>query len=236
MNTEELCTKAVEIFFTTEQDITPLIEMGMNKNSAKDTIRCYSQLIVGKPFSRGMQQGVFKPLLKYLYEHNDRENLNNVLIGLDRHFAIRLEKYNQKNIGAREIVDGYKKKLALMDNDREISYPDEVDEEMKESLKEGAKKQVVVNAYERNPEARRQCLYHYGFDCKVCGINFENMYGKIGRNFIHVHHLKQISDIKEEYEIDPLEDLLPVCPNCHAMLHKLDDPSDISGLKEMLRK
>ena len=96
MNIEEIQAKAVEIFFTTEQDITPLIDMGMNKNSAKDTIRCYSQLINGKPFSRSIQQGVIKPLLKYLSDHNDKEKLKNVLIGLDKHFAIRLEKYNQK--------------------------------------------------------------------------------------------------------------------------------------------
>ena len=62
----------------------------------------------------------------------------------------------------------------------------------------------------------------------------EKTYGEIGKNFIHIHHLVKISDIKEEYMIDPIEDLRPVCPNCHAMLHKKEPPFTIEELKGML--
>lgn len=113
-----------------------------------------------------------------------------------------------------------------------LIYPDEIQDE---NLFEGTKKQVLVNAYERNPEARKQCIKKYGYDCSVCGFNFEKIYGVLGENFIHVHHLVQISDIGQEYEINPIEDLRPVCPNCHAMLHKKNPPYSINELKDITK-
>lgn len=85
---------------------------------------------------------------------------------------------------------------------------------------EGAKKQIVVNSYERNSDARKKCLEYYGLSCYVCGFNFEKAYGDLGVGFIHVHHLKPLSEINEKYELDPVKDLRPVCPNCHAMIHR----------------
>jgi predicted HNH restriction endonuclease len=102
--------------------------------------------------------------------------------------------------------------------DVQIRLAEEILEE--ETLVEGVKKQISVNAYERNPIARQKCLDYYGYNCSVCDFNFSERYGDIGKNFIYVHHLKEISQIGEEYEIDPLKDLCPVCPNCHAMLHR----------------
>ena len=37
--------------------------------------------------------------------------------------------------------------------------------------------------------------------------------------FIHVHHLRPLSEIRGEYMVDPVADLCPVCPNCHAVIH-----------------
>lgn len=85
---------------------------------------------------------------------------------------------------------------------------------------EGIKKTVTVNTYERNPQARRKCIEHWGLNCQICGFNFEENYGIWGKDFIHVHHIKPISEINKEYEIDPVKDLIPVCPNCHAMIHR----------------
>ena len=95
-------------------------------------------------------------------------------------------------------------------------YPEEVSI----ALKEGSKKTITVNSYERNPKARSECIKKYGVSCAVCGFNFENIYGQRGKGFIHVHHLIPVSDIGDEYEINPITDLRPVCPNCHAMLHR----------------
>jgi len=91
--------------------------------------------------------------------------------------------------------------------------------DIKETFREGKSKDIVQTRYERNPEARKRCLTHYGYSCKVCSFNFENHFGEIGKGFIHVHHINQISEIGREYDIDPIKDLIPVCPNCHSMIH-----------------
>lgn len=96
---------------------------------------------------------------------------------------------------------------------------------------EGKSKTVTYTTYDRSPAARQACLEHYGYDCDVCGFNFSKKYGEIGRNYIEVHHLKQIADIAEEYEIDPVNDLRPVCANCHRMLHKRRPALSIEELK-----
>jgi HNH endonuclease len=99
-------------------------------------------------------------------------------------------------------------------------------------LFEGCKKTVTVNAYERNPVARKKCIEHYGAKCAVlaCGFDFEKVYGHIGKGFIHVHHLTKLSDIGQGYIVDPIKDLRPVCPNCHAMLHQKNPPYSIEEL------
>ncbi len=62
-------------------------------------------------------------------------------------------------------------------------------------------------------------------------LHFEEEYGNIGKCFIHVHHLTQLADIRQGYEVNPIKDLRPVCPNCHAMLHKKNPPYTIEQLK-----
>lgn len=99
---------------------------------------------------------------------------------------------------------------------------------------EGAVMTVKVNRYERSPEARRLCLAHHGTTCSVCDLNFADRYGEIGAGFIHVHHLVPLSDIGESYQVDPIKDLRPVCPNCHAMLHKGNQCLTIEALKRRL--
>lgn len=99
---------------------------------------------------------------------------------------------------------------------------------------EGALSQVTVNAYERNPAAREACVKHYGANCAVCGFNFGAVYGEIGLGFIHVHHLKPLASIKIGYQVDPMKDLRPVCPNCHSMLHRRMPPYSIDELASLV--
>ena len=87
---------------------------------------------------------------------------------------------------------------------------------------EGHLKSVVVNKYERSSIARQKCIEHFGCKCLICGIDFEKAYGDIGKGFIHVHHLVPLHNIGKEYVVDYRRDLIPVCPNCHAMIHRLD--------------
>ena len=84
---------------------------------------------------------------------------------------------------------------------------------------EGAKSTIQVNKYERSSIARMKCIEKYGCKCVVCGLEFEKMYGKIGRGFIHIHHKVPISSIGKTYKVNYDDDLVPVCPNCHSMLH-----------------
>lgn len=99
---------------------------------------------------------------------------------------------------------------------------------------EGKKTTKVINIYERDPQARKKCIEHYGYICKVCSFNFEQIYGEIGKNFIHVHHEKELSLMREDYEVDPINDMKPVCPNCHSMLHKRKPAYSIEELKNIL--
>ncbi|MEO8953883.1 MAG: HNH endonuclease [Ktedonobacteraceae bacterium] len=102
----------------------------------------------------------------------------------------------------------------------EITIPEEIDIDSHENLYEGAKKQVYVNSYERNRDARDRCVKYYGARCIICGFDFEKTYGEVGRDVIHVHHLKPLCEIGETYNVDPIKDLRPVCPNCHVIIHK----------------
>jgi 5-methylcytosine-specific restriction protein A len=109
---------------------------------------------------------------------------------------------------------------------------DDLDENLK--WREGASQQVLINAYERNEKARKACITKYGVRCAACNMTFAKVYGEIGKGFIHVHHIKPLAGIRQEYEIDPIKDLVPVCPNCHAMLHTHDPPLSVEELREIL--
>jgi hypothetical protein len=98
---------------------------------------------------------------------------------------------------------------------------------------EGARIDVVQSRPERNAAVRAACLRAHGHACAVCGVDFEKRYGSIGRGFIHVHHLVPLAD--GERLVDPVRDLLPLCPNCHAMAHRKDPPLTIEELKRVLK-
>jgi 5-methylcytosine-specific restriction protein A len=101
---------------------------------------------------------------------------------------------------------------------------------------EGALRIIQVNAYERNAEARKACLSHFGVECQVCGFDFEQVYGELGTSFIHVHHIVPLSEIGKTYQVDPIKDLVPVCPNCHAMIHRTRPALSLQELKEQMRR
>lgn len=112
---------------------------------------------------------------------------------------------------------------------------DENDELLQTEFIEGLKKTTLTNRYERNKLARQTCIKHHGAICYICGFNFEKVYGKIGKGFIHVHHEIDISLIGKEYKVDPIKDLKPVCPNCHAMLHQKRPAYTIDELKSIIK-
>ncbi|HRN34562.1 MAG TPA: HNH endonuclease [Saprospiraceae bacterium] len=111
----------------------------------------------------------------------------------------------------------------------------DIDSDETASYMEGKSKEVIQTRYERNPQARKICLKHFGYSCKICGFNFEQTFGEIGKGFIHVHHINAIADIGKEYEINPKEDLIPLCPNCHAMIHAKRPAFSVDEIKEIIK-
>lgn len=95
---------------------------------------------------------------------------------------------------------------------------------------EGAKHQDTVTRYERDRENRKACIAHYGYVCQVCKMDFAKTYGDLGKEFIEVHHLHPVA--QGERNVNPITDLIPLCSNCHSMIHRQEDVSDWQGLKE----
>ena len=123
---------------------------------------------------------------------------------------------------------------ALIPAGRNGFLPEEAVDDI--GLAEGAVRRVSINSYERNAEARRMCIEQYGTSCCICGFNFETMYGELFNDFIHVHHLRPLSEITAEYIIDPVKDLRPVCPNCHAVLHRRSPAYSLEEVREFLQQ
>ena len=113
-----------------------------------------------------------------------------------------------------------------------IACPNEIS--AGQAVFEGAVTTVSVNSYERNPVARELCIAAHGHSCCVCSFDFGATYGEAALGIIHVHHLKALSSIGQEYEIDPVADLRPVCPNCHAVIHRRNPSFSIDEMQAML--
>lgn len=106
-------------------------------------------------------------------------------------------------------------------------------------IPEGAVSLARVNRYERNPLARKLCREYFNFACQVCGLRFEDRYSDIGKDYMHVHHKKPLSEIvdHENHTVNPFEDLVAVCPNCHAMIHRpAGDPLSVEELIDLMRE
>ena len=114
------------------------------------------------------------------------------------------------------------------------SFPDELPEPEGATFPEGAVERVLVNRYERNPRAREACIRYHGTRCTVCSLDFSERYGEIGNGFIHVHHVRPISGPGSKKRVNPRDDLVPVCPNCHAMLHRTNPPMDVQELSRRM--
>ncbi len=101
---------------------------------------------------------------------------------------------------------------------------------------EGAVQRILVNRYERDTRARAACVEYHGAKCVVCGFDFGSVYGHALNGFTHVHHLKPLSQAGPDYVIDPIADLRPVCPNCHAVIHQKDPSYSLDDVRSMLNR
>jgi 5-methylcytosine-specific restriction protein A len=114
-----------------------------------------------------------------------------------------------------------------------IKLPEDYIDEIS-MFSEGKQNKYLTNTYERNLKAREICLKYYGCKCIICGFDFEKIYGEIGKGIIHVHHINKISEINGEHEIDAIKELVPVCPNCHTVIHSKKEIYTINEMKEII--
>ena len=141
---------------------------------------------------------------------------------------IRFFKKNEREFNLEFIDDS----LFVSDIADEIN-----DEFTYQCNKEGELKVISSKYYERNPKNRQLAVQIHGLTCAVCGFNFEETYGTFGKGFIEVHHIIPLHLSGSETVIDPEKDLIPVCSNCHRMLHRnKGHPLSIDDLKKIIQE
>lgn len=131
-------------------------------------------------------------------------------------------------VGAR-YADGYNQRWTLV-----LCGAEETPQEESPTYQEGSRHSVTATAIERNPAARAACLTHYGYDCQACGFNFASTYGEHGKHYIHVHHRVELASSDGPVYTNPEKDLVPLCPNCHAMVHRGKETMSIEALRQLL--
>lgn len=100
---------------------------------------------------------------------------------------------------------------------------------------EGKMVDILSTKYERSRKNRALCIGHHGYNCKACNMSFLDSYGNLAKNYIHVHHINPISEAGISI-VDPIKDLIPLCPNCHAVVHLKTPPYSLDELKVLLKK
>lgn len=141
----------------------------------------------------------------------------------------------QNNHAYFTISEIYSGKDIVERSNEDIPIDEEYENVVNDNLREGKMSTVKVNKYERNTKARKECLKHYGYRCCVCGFDFEEYYGSIGKEIIEVHHKKALHEIKEDYVVNPIKDLIPVCSNCHTIIHHRNPKFEIEELKSIIQ-
>ncbi|WP_135076716.1 DUF3578 domain-containing protein [Terasakiella sp. SH-1] len=123
--------------------------------------------------------------------------------------------------------------------DKDFTSPDEDDPEARppsQSVEE-TRKYKLHRRIDRRSAAATKAKKHHGSVCMACDMTFEEVYGELGAGFIEAHHKVPLSELTEgvarEYDIE--KDFAVLCSNCHRMIHRMDDPSDVEGLRELLR-
>lgn len=224
---EQLDNEDITMKDATEQ----LKAKGLELDQVFTYLSIYPCLLRGKIFKNTINPPGMVYYLDRFFETKGMDRFQKALQALSLHIDCYEGTPGVDVSGNREILNKYLASYGLAGDDYfEESITGSA------SLLEGRTKQITVNIYERNPIVRAKCIEHHGPVCQVCDLNFEIKYGKIGKGFIHVHHLIELSTIGDDYEVDPIHDLHPVCPNCHAMLHKKNPAYLVKDLWKLMNK
>lgn len=106
-----------------------------------------------------------------------------------------------------------------------------------QDFKEGKAMKILVNAFERSEKARNLAIEYHGSKCFACGFDFYEKYGELGKGYIQIHHIVPLNKIKKEYKVDYKTDLIPLCANCHAMIHRTskEHMMSVDELKKLIK-
>lgn len=180
-----------------------------------------------------------RPLMTIRYKCEVKHNMRLVLVDQIDNIDLDLVLLIEKGLKAAPLVPQMLTGKLLeyieehaKESDLNYLYPDVIRKELE--IHEAIKRRFVTKQFETSPMARKKCLDHHGMSCVVCGMNFEEKYGYFGKDLIHVHHTIPLNEVADNYVITYKSDLVPVCPNCHALLHKKIDGVELTV--EALRK
>lgn len=208
----------------------------LNPTSVANMIMNLDGMLKGKTLKRAMNDFTWDYFLRRIRDDFSQEAFDTALQAVEQH----VDYYESLGRGLRPSLRALVARFGKQSGDKSVHssgeptntiYPDDI-EDPASVLVEGALQRITVNRYERDPVARQKCIDHFGAACVVCGFDFEKRYGAIGAGFIHVHHLVDIASIGGRYQVDPVMDLRPVCPNCHAMLHQERPAISVESLKQ----
>lgn len=89
---------------------------------------------------------------------------------------------------------------------------------------------------ERNRTAAKYAKKFHGSRCQACDLDFGERYGEIGKGFIEAHHLRPIAKLEEGIPVkyDVAADFAVLCSNCHRMIHRTEDPSDLTMFRKLI--
>ena len=108
-------------------------------------------------------------------------------------------------------------------------------DEFEYKSEEGGKILISINKYERDPKLRREALVIHGTVCAACGFDFELVYGELGKGYCHIHHKKPLGEVNAKMQVNPRTDLIPLCANCHAMIHRSVPALNVSELIRLIK-
>jgi hypothetical protein len=120
--------------------------------------------------------------------------------------------------------------LAAPDAAREVAF----------EFAEGERARRESSFFKRNPRLRADAIARYGLRCHVCGFDFESAYGEVGRGYIEIHHLNPLAERADVAAGTPvnttLDDVRPLCANCHRVVHRRRPALSIERLQSALRR
>jgi 5-methylcytosine-specific restriction protein A len=159
------------------------------------------------------------------------EHFNACVDGIEENLDFPILKFNRSGVDTYNIFFIDPVNIDKINQDVESDLIEEY------GYAEGTIREYFGKRFERDARNRKRAIEIHGYNCGVCNFNFESVYGQHGTGFIEVHHVKPISDFEgQEQIINPETDLVPLCSNCHRMIHRYrNEILSIEDLKQKMK-